>query len=671
MQYKKHPIDRALEAFSPIVAPSFTLRSSRDSEREVRKYPLIDYTIVGAQSKEYNSEKNEWRSHYLVILEILVEERKPLSWCQYPELATAQDRHSLFYMLEQIIEQLLVLLTNPSKISNLIRPLDTVFSDLFFKLENFIGVQNKFKSGGDETTGVVANFVLSCVDEEGSACCLIDYNNIAQLHKLRDLMQFGSVSWNLLNQASGGQPITACDKLKEQVNKSLLINCLLELYDFSDAETQTALSDQQETDLTAYLLPIADCQELLDYLTTTQKNDCLLQNYDFSALAVQTALSPSQISDIEAFIIPSASCNTLILLLTDLQKNECLLLEYDFSNPAIQALLTAQQLTDLTSYIVPIASCPQLTTLLTTLQLNSCVLPLYNFADVSVQNSLTVTQAQDLKEFIVPSLDFEAGFDDDFNLLVQDQIDDLTLRLCGSVDLPSSMVFDGVNENVFALNKASYDFDGTTAFSFSIWVKFNNLTGIRALLSKRINLGAGFSIGTSGTSLILNLVNTDATNHVQCSFLTAFVTNTWYRVTVTYNGTKQATGTNCYVNGVIKTKTIFIDNLTGNINSGTLVAIGRNSSSGSIYLSGKSADVTIWDTELSASDAILDYNAGQLNATPILPINFVFNWQGGKGAYYGGNGVWVFKEQSGLSEQGLPYSFLMEYADRDTLDYPQ
>lgn len=200
MQYQKHPIDRALEALPLILAPSFTLRSSRDSEHDVKKYPLIDYTIVGAQSKEYDPSKNQWRTSYLVVLEMLIEERKPLSWCQYSELSTAHDRHGVCYLMEQMIEKFLVFLVNPSKVSNVTNKSDSIFSDLDFKLVNYIGTQYKFKKGADETTGIYSNFVISCIDQDGAACCLIDYQNIDQLTKLRDLQKVGSNSWRMIDK---------------------------------------------------------------------------------------------------------------------------------------------------------------------------------------------------------------------------------------------------------------------------------------------------------------------------------------------------------------------------------------------------------------------------------------------------------------------------------------
>ena len=268
MQYKKHPIDRALEALAPILAPSFTLRSFRDKEGTVLKYPLIDYAIAGTTSKVYDKATNKWRSTYLVIFEILVQEKHIKDWCNYTELANAQDKHALFLAMEVIVEQFIVMLTNPKSVSNLIRPLDTIYADLFFQQEGIVTTQNLSGHGIDKLTGIAANFEISCLDSEGGGCCLIDFNNADQLQRLRDLMQYGSVSWNLLNQAGGNPPVTACDLIRAQLNTDLLNTCVMPLHDFALPATLDALSPQQEADLEAALcdvLPVT-CQEKLAFI---------------------------------------------------------------------------------------------------------------------------------------------------------------------------------------------------------------------------------------------------------------------------------------------------------------------------------------------------------------------------------------------------------------------
>lgn len=193
MQYQKHPIDVAIESIAPIFAPSFTVRSSRDAETVVLKYPLIDYAIGGIQGVVFDPSKNLWRTSYFVVLDFLLQERKPLSWCEFTELEAAKDRHALFYDLDKIFTSFMELLTKPSKLSNLLNASDMIYAQHDFKLENIIAANYHYGHGGDKLTGISTQFVLSAVSD---TCCAIDSTNIDQLTKLQALTVIGSVSWN-------------------------------------------------------------------------------------------------------------------------------------------------------------------------------------------------------------------------------------------------------------------------------------------------------------------------------------------------------------------------------------------------------------------------------------------------------------------------------------------
>lgn len=199
-QYKKHPIDIALEALSPIIAPSFALRSARDGEKIPDTYPLVDYIIIGGQGKVYDKGTNQWRSSFLIQLDILIQETKPLSWCEFDELKDAQDRHSLFWLFEQMLENFISLTVNPTAVSNLLRENDMIYSEYRFKMESYIQTLYRAQQGMDKLTGVSGRFVMSMLSEDGSGCCLIN-GGLKQLERLQDLTIEGSVSYkNIQNQ---------------------------------------------------------------------------------------------------------------------------------------------------------------------------------------------------------------------------------------------------------------------------------------------------------------------------------------------------------------------------------------------------------------------------------------------------------------------------------------
>lgn len=101
--------------------------------------------------------------------------------------------------------------------------------------------------------------------------------------------------------------VSDCDKIKTLLTDDLLLNCVLPLFDFSNPDTQEALSDQQDNDIVEYGISIATCQQLSENLSLDQSN-CLLKLYDFSQQTVLDELTSQQESDLQA-----ALCTTHVL----------------------------------------------------------------------------------------------------------------------------------------------------------------------------------------------------------------------------------------------------------------------------------------------------------------------------------------------------------------------
>lgn len=131
-----------------------------------------------------------------------------------------------------------------------------------------------------------------------------------------------------------GTPITACDRIISQLNNTLLLTCVLPLYDFSQVATQNALSLQQILDLKTWLLPQYDFSDVVwqNLLTAQQESDLtayLLPLVDFTDVAIQAIITPQQQSDIISWLLPLV----------------------DFSDPSIQAIITPTQQTDLQTWL--------------------------------------------------------------------------------------------------------------------------------------------------------------------------------------------------------------------------------------------------------------------------------------------------------------------------------
>lgn len=204
-QYKPHPFTLALEALCPLLLPSFTLRSVRDYETTPVVYPLVDYVIISGQGKNYENSKNKFRSLYLVQIDILFEESSPNCWAEYEELSAAKERQALYYRLEEIFEQLIVLLVNPSAISPVLKGNDMIYSKYDFRLDSYLQTVYHNKKGADNLTGASARFILSAQSDGGVGCCLLeDGASVDILEAFQKLTLTDSVSYKLIQNLIDG-----------------------------------------------------------------------------------------------------------------------------------------------------------------------------------------------------------------------------------------------------------------------------------------------------------------------------------------------------------------------------------------------------------------------------------------------------------------------------------
>jgi len=333
--------------------------------------------------------------------------------------------------------------------------------------------------------------------------------------------------------------------------------------------------------------------------------------------------------------------------------------------------------------------CVAITNNLTTSDLLDCVLALYDFSNVDVQNALSPTQITDLQDAfctpmpstcpdilaliapyrvscVIPSLDFSAGFDDDFDALDVTQISDLSDRICTSLNPQMyKMSFDGGNEYVQTPNATALDFSNTDAFSAAIWVQSTNYGLTQTLFSRRVLATTrGYIFFFLGGNLYLYLA-TSVGNYIYLRTNgVTFTNNVQYLVGFTKSTSTSVTGVKIYVNGVQVATSTIQDNLNGTLASTEPMRIGSDAISG-WYFSGFLGLFRMWGTELTAGQMLTEYNSGTPLNAPALLASQRFGWKAGQDAYFGTQ--WVFPEESGNIINPLPYSNNSEFADVQTI----
>lgn len=203
-----------------------------------------------------------------------------------------------------------------------------------------------------------------------------------------------------------------------------------------------------------------------------------------------------------------------------------------------------------------------------------------------------------------------------------------------------SFLFDGVNEYVTMGDIAALNFEYNVPFSASFWVKSTGTS--KCIMSKMLSSGTfrGWQIFTwiLGGYLVISfhLRNTIASNEVQVDFVTTIATGTWGHVLFTYNGSAQASGVVCYVNGAPVTPSVVYNTLTATIANTAPFCLGC--ANGAIdFFSGNLDEVSLYNRKLSATEATWIYNSGVPRDLRGIgaPMDLVGWWRLGESAYPG------------------------------------
>jgi len=188
-----------------------------------------------------------------------------------------------------------------------------------------------------------------------------------------------------------------------------------------------------------------------------------------------------------------------------------------------------------------------------------------------------------------------------------------------------SLLFDGVIESVNCTDNVAFNFERTSSFTLSSWVKFANIVSTQLFMSKYDNsINRGYYLALLGGKIRLSLQSSGGAISVTVETTNVVNINQWYNITATYNGTSLASGLNIYINGVNQPLTVIYDNLSATITNTIPLTVGAVF--GALFgLDGNIAKSRAWNTELTSIQAASEYNGGTILSPAVQGVNLVLD----------------------------------------------
>jgi hypothetical protein len=217
-----------------------------------------------------------------------------------------------------------------------------------------------------------------------------------------------------------------------------------------------------------------------------------------------------------------------------------------------------------------------------------------------------------------------------------------------------AMNFDGTDDLITISNESNFDFDRTDSFSISCWFKCDNVSANNHIINKLSSTGdyTGYNLFINNTDSKLWFYlrhNYTSPNQIIIKSDSALVSNVWYNLVVTYDGSSTAAGCKMYIDNV-NVSTTESDTLSSSILNNEPLRIGGRSPSTTNFANGSISNVSVWNTALTVSQVSEIYNEGlpgNLNSHSAYS-NLVSWWQLGENSSFNGN-YWICADEKGTN----------------------
>jgi hypothetical protein len=168
--------------------------------------------------------------------------------------------------------------------------------------------------------------------------------------------------------------------------------------------------------------------------------------------------------------------------------------------------------------------------------------------------------------------------------------------------------FDGANDHVNVGRNAAFQFDFSSRFSISAWIKTTASTGSGIIGKRPVSAGWYFSIESSN---VIGLVLQGTSSAIMVRSVASGVSDgNWHHVAGTYNGNSNASGISLFVDGrQVSTNTILNSAVGSLLNSGdtTIGSVTTNQ----FFLAAHLDDIILFSTNLTPNEIQFIYEQGR------------------------------------------------------------
>jgi hypothetical protein len=170
-----------------------------------------------------------------------------------------------------------------------------------------------------------------------------------------------------------------------------------------------------------------------------------------------------------------------------------------------------------------------------------------------------------------------------------------------------SIVFDGANDYANMGASSTLNFGWTNLFSINSWIKTSQASGSYKIIVRKSTGGQGYVLSVDGSKATLYLVGAWAGNMIVIRSSNNINDGQWHHVTATYDGSKNASGSLVYVDGVNQSN-IGQNTLTSDFLTSQAVGIADGTDGWGWY-SGQISNVNIYNRVLLPAEITQNFNA--------------------------------------------------------------